>query len=75
MQDFTVTALLDMALEVAKTSAVKNKKVQRLLNTIIVSTMGEANKVGEKLASEIFEKLDELDYYDRRKKGAEPYNN
>jgi hypothetical protein len=74
MKDFVASNLLEDALKVAKTSAVKNKNVKRLLNGILCATMEYQNDVGGKIADEIYKILDSLDYYGRSK-GAEPYNN
>lgn len=74
MKDFIASNLLEDALKVAKSSAVKNKNVKHLLNHILVVTMEYQDDLGEKIADEIYQILDSLDYYGKSK-GAEPYNN
>lgn len=74
MKDYTATCLLDDALRVAKSGAIKNKNVKFLLNAILVVTMNCRNENGQRLADEIYNILDEIDFYGKSK-GAEPYNN
>lgn len=66
MKNYEASCLLMDALEVAKTSAIKNKKVKTLLNTILVTTIGYENENGRELSNKIFEILKSKNYYDKK---------
>lgn len=66
MKDFEANCLLLDALEVTKTSAIKNKKVQKLLNAIMVTTMDYENEYGRELSTRLYEILKSKNYYSEK---------
>lgn len=66
MKDFEASCLLLDALDVAKTSAIKNKEVQKLLNAIMVTTMNYENEYGKKLSNRLYEILKSENFYSKK---------
>lgn len=66
MKTFEANCLLIDALEVAKTSAIRNKKVKKLLNAIMVTTMEYEDEYGKELSHKIYEILKSENYYSEK---------
>ena len=65
MEKYKTKWLLEDAVKVARTSAIKSLRVKYMLNTILVVTTDGRNEKEQEMANEIYDLLKATGFYDK----------